>query len=65
MVTATDLKSGSEVILSSGRLVDAILATIAMPGVFPVHFVGELELVDGGTLDPVPVAPVSVEAAGP
>lgn len=58
VVTATDLKSGSEVILSSGRLVDAILATIAMPGVFPVHFVGELELVDGGTLDPVPVAPV-------
>lgn len=56
-VTATDLKSGSEVILSSGRLVDAILATIAMPGVFPVRHIGDLELIDGGTLDPVPVAP--------
>lgn len=56
-VTATDLKSGSEVILSSGRLVEAILATIAMPGVFPVRHIGDLELVDGGTLDPVPVAP--------
>lgn len=56
-VTATDLKGGSEVILSEGRLVDAILATIALPGVFPARHVGEFELVDGGTLDPVPVAP--------
>jgi NTE family protein len=56
-LTATDLKSGSEVILSTGRLVDAILATTAMPAVFPVRYIGDLELVDGGTLDPVPVAP--------
>ena len=57
VVTAVDLKSGSEVVLSSGRLVDAILATTAMPGIFPVRYIGDLELVDGGTLDPVPVAP--------
>jgi NTE family protein len=57
VVTATDLKSGTEVLLSRGRLVDAILATIAMPAVFPVRYIGDLELVDGGTLDPVPVAP--------
>lgn len=56
-VTAVDLKSGSEVILSTGRLVDAILATIAMPVVFPVRYIGDFELVDGGTLDPVPVMP--------
>lgn len=56
-VTATDLKSSSEVVLSSGRLVDALLATTAMPAVFPVRYMGDLELVDGGTLDPVPVAP--------
>jgi NTE family protein len=57
VVTATDLKSGSEVILSEGRLVDAILATSALPGVFPVRYMGDLELVDGGILDPIPVAP--------
>jgi NTE family protein len=56
-VTATDLKSSSEVVLSSGRLVDALLATTAMPAVFPVRYMGDLELVDGGTLDPIPVAP--------
>ncbi len=55
-LTATDLKSGSEVVLSSGRLVDAIIASSAMPAVFPVRYMGEFELVDGGTLDPVPVA---------
>ena len=57
VVTATDLKSGREILLTSGRLVDAILATIAMPAVFPVRYIGDLELVDGGTLDPIPVAP--------
>ena len=57
VVTAVDLKSGKEVLLSKGRLVDAMLATIAMPGVFPARYIDGLELVDGGTLDPVPVAP--------
>ena len=55
-VTAVDLKSGNEVILSNGRLIDAILATIALPGIFPPRLIDGLELVDGGTLDPVPVA---------
>ncbi|HSG45591.1 MAG TPA: hypothetical protein VLA72_20790, partial [Anaerolineales bacterium] len=32
-------------------------ATIAIPGIFPAKRIGELELIDGGTLDPVPVAP--------
>jgi NTE family protein len=57
VVTAVDLKSGNEVILSKGRLMDAILATIALPGIFPPRLIDGLELVDGGTLDPVPVAP--------
>ena len=57
VVTAADLKSGGEVILSQGSLVDAILATVAIPGIFPARHIGEWELVDGGVLDPVPVAP--------
>lgn len=57
VVTAVDLKSGNEVLLRKGRLVDAMLATIAMPGVFPARYIDGLELVDGGTIDPVPVAP--------
>jgi NTE family protein len=57
ILTAADLRSGREVLLSEGSLVDAILATIAIPGIFPAKRIGSLELVDGGTLNPVPVAP--------
>jgi NTE family protein len=56
-LTATDLKTGSEVILSEGPLMEAVLATTAIPGIFPVRKLGDWELVDGGVLDPVPVAP--------
>jgi NTE family protein len=62
VLTAVDLKSGQEVLLSKGRLVDAMLATIAMPGVFPARHIDGLELVDGGTIDPVPVAPARMLA---
>lgn len=57
VLTAVDLKSGNEVLLSRGRLVDSLLATIAIPGIFPARYMDGLELVDGGTLDPVPVLP--------
>lgn len=56
-LTAVDLQSGREIILSDGSLLDAVLATIAIPGIFPAQRIGDWELVDGGTLDPVPVAP--------
>jgi NTE family protein len=62
VLTAVDLKSGREVLLSKGRLVDALLATIAIPGIFPPRYIDGLELVDGGTLDPVPVAPARMLA---
>ncbi len=55
-LTAVDLNTGSEIVLSDGSLMDAILATVAIPGIFPAQRIGEWELVDGGTLDPVPVA---------
>jgi NTE family protein len=61
-LTAADLKSGNEIILSKGRLVDSILATIAIPGIFPPRRIDGLELVDGGTLDPVPVTPARMLA---
>src|SRR5512141_2238507 len=55
-VTAVDLKCGCEVILSEGPVVDAILATVAVPGVLPHVHINEWELVDGGVLNPVPVS---------
>jgi NTE family protein len=55
-VVAVDLKAGREVILNQGRVVDAILATIAVPGVFPPKQFGDAKLVDGAVLNPVPVS---------
>src|SRR5690606_29244145 len=55
-VTAVDLNNGTEVILSEGKLVDAVLATIALPGIFPVQHVNDWDLIDGGVLNPVPVS---------
>lgn len=54
-VTAVDLNSGQPVVISEGRLVDAVLATIALPGIFPARNWGEHLLIDGGVINPVPV----------
>ncbi len=57
-LTAVDLISGKEVRLSSGPILPAVFATIAIPGIFkPVIDGGQL-LVDGGVLDNLPVMPV-------
>lgn len=55
-VTAVDVNTGSEIILSTGKLKDAVLATIALPGIFPVQRINGWELTDGGVLNPVPVS---------
>lgn len=55
-VTAVDIKTSREVILSEGNLKDAILSTIALPGIFPAHQLDGMQLMDGGVLDPVPVS---------
>jgi NTE family protein len=55
-VTAVDLNCGCEVILNDGLVKNALLATIAVPGIFPAYPWREWELVDGGVLNPVPVS---------
>lgn len=53
---ATALHTGAEVWLRSGPTLDAIRASIALPGLFsPVWHAGQL-LVDGGLVNPVPVS---------
>ncbi len=55
-VTAVDLRTSNEVLIKHGPVRHAILSTIALPGVFPSFLKEELELIDGGLLNPVPVA---------
>jgi NTE family protein len=54
-LTSVDLITGQPVILRQGRLVDAAMAAIAIPGVFPSRKWGDFELTDGGLINPVPV----------
>ena len=55
-VTAVDLNYGCEVVLDEGPVKDALLATIAVPGIFPAQPWRNWELVDGGVLNPVPAS---------
>lgn len=55
-VTAVDLNTGQEIVLNSGRVLDAVLGTIALPGIFPPRVIGEHMLIDGGVSNPVPVS---------
>ncbi len=53
---ATDVRTGAEVRLSNGPLVDAILASAAIPGVLPsVEWDGR-ELIDGGVANNTPIS---------
>ena len=54
--TAVDITTSQEVIFNEGRLAEALLSTIAIPGVFPPRHIQDSVLVDGGVFDPVPVA---------
>ena len=52
----TDVISGQEVWLRKGSLMDAIRASISMPGIFTPFKIGERWFVDGGLTNPVPVS---------
>jgi NTE family protein len=50
-VVTTDVLSGEEVLLSSGNAVDAVVASAAIPAVFPEVDIDGRYLVDGGIAD--------------
>lgn len=53
---ATDLDTGQEVWLQSGPLLQAIRASVALPGLFTPLQDGRRWLLDGGLVNPVPVS---------
>jgi NTE family protein len=54
-VVACDLDSGDEVVLARGPLAPALLASAALPGVFPIVHHDNRRLVDGGVVNAVPL----------
>jgi len=52
-IVACDIKNRREVVIDKGNLVDAIMASIAIPGVFEPVSRGGAQLVDGGIVNPL------------
>ncbi len=53
-IVASDMNSGREVVFQEGRVIDALRATMSVPGVFRPYELGPYRLVDGGILNNVP-----------
>ena len=56
-IVATAFDDGSEVVFDRGPVVDAVLASTALPAVFPPHEIGGRLYLDGGLVDHVPLKP--------
>lgn len=55
-VVATDVRTGDAVLLSRGDAVEAILASAAVPAVFPPVRIDGRDLMDGGVSDNTPIS---------
>ena len=53
---STDLETGREIWLRKGSLIQAVWASMSMPGLFPAIRHDNRWLVDGGLVNPVPVS---------
>ena len=53
---ATDLATGKEIWLTQGSLMEAVWASISLPGLFPAIKNHDRWLIDGGVVNPVPVS---------
>jgi len=54
-IVATNLYTGERVVISSGKILDAIRASIAVPMIFSPWKIGDQLLVDGAVCDPLPI----------
>ena len=55
-VIATDVLSGAEVVLSSGPVLPALLASAAIPTIFPAVPIDDRSLMDGGVTNNTPIS---------
>lgn len=54
-LVATDVHGGTTVRLSQGSVIDAVLASCAIPGAFPHVRIGEHDLIDGAVASNTPI----------
>jgi len=58
--TAVDLITREKVILSRGKLLDAVRASISIPGFFSAVYMDNKILVDGGIVEPLPTDSIKI-----
>lgn len=58
-MVATELEHGDEELFTSGRILEPLLASTAMPGVFPPVEIDGKAYIDGGVVNNVPIAPAA------
>ncbi|MGH9038473.1 MAG: patatin-like phospholipase family protein [Acidimicrobiia bacterium] len=56
-IMVTDFEDGSPVILDSGPVIDAVMASTCLPGIFPPQRVGDHLYLDGVLAEQVPLKP--------
>jgi len=54
-VIATDVNNGEEVVIDNGSVIDAVRASISMPVVFVPVKIDNRYLIDGGSVNPLPI----------
>jgi len=55
---STDLATGNDVVIREGDIIEAVRASISVPGIFTLVRTDDMTLVDGGLVNPVPVSVV-------
>lgn len=53
---SADLQTGEEIVITKGSLINALRASVSIPGIFTPAKYNEKFLVDGGLVNPVPVS---------
>ena len=64
IVAATDMSNGEKVVISEGKLFDAVRASIALPLIFPPWQINGKLYVDGAASDPLPIDTAIQNGAG-
>jgi len=55
-IGATSMESGEKYIFTKGKLIDAVMSSICLPGIFPPYRYDNNYLLDGGITDGTPVS---------
>ncbi|MBI1819002.1 MAG: patatin-like phospholipase family protein [Nitrospirae bacterium] len=63
IVPCTNLHTGAPVYLRKGSLLDALMASVAMPGIFSPQEIDGVQMVDGGVADNLPLDVAVFEGA--